>query len=421
MKGRILAVGIDDLPATIKCISWEEISKGMQINISDYKIVFIDFSYFIKNKDSVHLIDSCLTEKKFFEIITSGVDLYIFGIFSGFLKTGGSDYLYSWLPEMFNITTTNEQGEIINCQDSTYLGYFNLLKKWSFYFNITFQILNSGSQPYLCDTGNIALNNANKIIGFKVSNFLRIDVPKYLSSLPSYRYQAVKEKYPGKLIVLHSLYHDTNGGVLSILEKKYHYISSKEKPNWVTDIHTKKSMIINKNLKKLLEDKQKIESEISTKKGELQKIEYYKHLFWQIKEELEQVVHNSLKLMGIMSSPPTKADDDGIIEYNKKEFVLEIKSHVERCATYTELTKLITRVENRKKITGKECKGIFIINHYANYPPDERDKAFPNNVEKTAKTHDIKLITSIELFNLVKKIIDEEINNKEAQKEFFNF
>ena len=80
MTERILAIGIDDLPKQIKSVSWNGIKNGEQVNISDYDIVFIDYTYFLYNRNEGNLIDNCLNETKFFEVMASGIDLFILGI-----------------------------------------------------------------------------------------------------------------------------------------------------------------------------------------------------------------------------------------------------------------------------------------------------------------------------------------------------
>ncbi len=59
------------------------------------------------------------------------------------------------------------------------------------------------------------------------------------------------------------------------------------------------------------------------------------------------------------------------------------------------------------------------MNHYANYHPEDRDKAFPSNVQKTAEVNNVRLITTVQIFEIVRKVLDEEISSADAQKEFF--
>jgi len=428
MAERILALGVSGLPNPIKCISWNEIEDGIKkqqkINITDYNIVFIDFSYFYQNKDKYYLIQFCLNQIKFFEAVTSGIDLYILGI-PHYHYNRTLQNPYEWLPsDILTIYTTAESGEIVNCLNKSFTEYFNLLKNWFFIFDIIQNV--SEKYPYLYDINELATNNAGRKIGVEISNFRKIDVKLFNGSRAaaamglSLANNYILETYEGKLYIIHTLENNSGVGILSILKNIYNFSFSRQKPGWSDEIQIKKSSIMGNEIKKLFEDKQKIESLIVQKHNEVEKIEFYKQLLWQVGTELEVVVHTSFNLIGLQPSAPTKADDDGIFNYNNEEYMLEIKSGLERGANFTELSKLVTRIENRKKLNNKDCKGIFIMNHYANFPLKNRDKAFPKNVIDTAKVNDVKLITTEQLFNIIKQVLDGEMNATDAQKQFFS-
>ena len=419
MVDRILALGISGLPNPIKCVSWDEIDDGLDVNISDYNVVFIDFSYFTVNKDKTNLIRKCLSTNKFFEVMGAGIDLYIFGtediVYRGILQ-----HIYSWLPNIIEIKTKKENGEIINCLNKSFSGYFNLLKNWSFYIEVNENPI-SIEYPYLYDVKDVAINNVDKKVGFEITNLRQIGnlglyyfyAPFNDKSFNDSTELLVKKRYEGKLYFLHTLGDNSTSGVFSLLKEIYNLNFSRNQPKWNDKIQTKKSLLINEQINKILVTKEKIELE-------LENIEYFKQLIWQVGSELEDVVHKSLKLIGLLPSSPTKADDDGIFEYQGTEYMLEIKSGLERGAKFTELSKLMARIENRKNIHKTDCKGIFIMNHYANYPPEERDKPFPKNVIDTANVNSVKLITTEELFEIIKPILDGEISPEEAQKQFMN-
>jgi hypothetical protein len=419
MSGRILAIGISGLPEPIKCIGWDEIKGGQIVNISDYNLVFIDFSYFIKNDRDITLFHRCLSETKFFEVIESGIHLFVLGI-PGYTTMEGRDYIYSWLPPIIDIKTTYEPGEFIKYLDNSFSDYFSFLKNWFCYFNVeTKHIM---SYPYLYDLKEIAVNNAGKKLGFEITNFRKVDMnlsTRVVHAALGEEEESV-EQYNGKLYILHTLKENSADGVLSILKNVYNFALSRDEPSWVKDIQTKKSSITNQEIESLLNEKQKIESKISEKRKQNEAVESYKMLLWEVGGKLEQVVHASLRLIQLVPSSPTKAGDDGILKYKNEEYMLEIKSGLEKAAEWGELSKLITRMNGRNKSSGKECRGIFIMNHYANHHPKERDKAFPSNVQKTAEVSNVKLITTQQLFEIVKKVLDGDITPADAQKEFFS-
>lgn len=429
MVERILALGASGLPNPIKCISWKEVEdgfkKGQKINISDYNIVFIDFSYFIEHKGDEGIILVCLNQNKFFEVIKSGIDLFILGIPDYFSMPPQREFIqfYSWFPDIVRIFTTSERGEIIKCLNESFLGYYGLLKNYFFYFVVKQSI--SERYPYLYDVKELAINNGGKKLGFVITNFRKIDIKLFSASSAAEAFglrmnNYVVETYKGKLYLLHTLEENSGDGILSILKNMYNFSFSRQKPEWCDEIQIKKSSIIGNEIRKLFEDKQKIESLIVQKQNDVEGIEFYKQLLWQVGEELEKVVHESLKLIGLLPSPPTKADDDGIFNYYNEEYMLEIKSGLERGATFGELSKLITRIENRKKLNRKDCKGIFVMNHFANFPLKDRDEPFPKNVIDTAKVNNVKLITTEQLFNIIKPILNEELSVADAQKQLFS-
>ncbi len=326
---------------------------------------------------------------------------------------------YEWLPsDILTIYTTAESGEIVNCLNKSFTEYFNLLKNWSFIFDIKQNV--SEKYPYLYDINELVINNAGRILGVEISNFRRINTKSLAVAAMGLKMDYVEETYKGKLYILHALKDNSGNGIISILKNIYNLSFSRQKPTWCDDIQTKKLSIIGNDIKKLFEDKQKIESLIAQKLNDSERIEFYKQLLWQVGTELEVVVHASLKLIELQPLPPTKADDDGILNYKNEEYMLEIKSGLEHGASFTELSKLITRLESRKKLNKKDCKGIFIMNHFANFPLKERGDPFPPNVRGTAKVNNVKLITTEQLFNIIKQALDGEISGADAQKQFFS-
>ena len=96
-------------------------------------------------------------------------------------------------------------------------------------------------------------------------------------------------------------------------------------------------------------------------------------------------------------------------------YVVEIKSGKRRGAKFEELSKLITRMETiSKNHPDKKIRGLFIMNHFAEFPVSERKSPFPDNVKKTAEVNDVKLITTVELFEIAKDIIDGKMERTQA-------
>jgi len=52
--------------------------------------------------------------------------------------------------------------------------------------------------------------------------------------------------------------------------------------------------------------------------------------------------------------------------------------------------------------------------HFAEFPVSEKKSPFPDNVKKTAEVNDVKLITTVELFEIAKDIIDGKMERTQA-------
>jgi hypothetical protein len=408
MKERVLAIGVEGLPRNVYTLKWEEaLDKG--VNITDYDIVFIDFSSCpvfadgLQRKEFSILytkLNQLLNKRKFFEVLKGDIKLFIFAT---------DNTPFHWLTECIEIDILKEPGTYVEPNSTEFQDYLRLLNQWEFCFTVE---NNTYSEPYLgCDIIPIAFNKAKNYLGVLLSNF------KLFSDL-SYVHREIKAEFPGEIYIIHTLYENTKRGVLSILHNLFDLSFTRKSPDWSKNVEFERSEEIRKIIKELEKNKSELNEKISKNIYELEKLNEFKKLLWETEHELERIVHKCFKeLLSIDISEPTKSEENGVFEYSSFIFVVEIKSGENRGAKFEELSKLITRMDNiKKKSPGKYVKGIFIMNHYADYPLNDRKEAFPDNVKKTAKVNNVKLLTTIELFDIVKKMIDKKIAKMDAIK-----
>ncbi len=428
MKHEILPIGIQNLPRPIDSLTWEYALKE-QVNITDYDIVFIDFSSFPYIKKYGLKLSRIFNISKIIDTLKGGTKLFILiddkaksvlPIFTGINMENIFSYYFGFVMKI-----TIERGKSKKVLKKEFQDYYKLLRDWTFCFSIynksMSELCKNGNIEYIdCDIVPIAENKARKFLGVLLTNFKLIECTyrsyHYLNLNNSNPYQSrVKEHFSGKLYILHTLGNDSNKGVLTILKNLFGLSFTREEPEWSKKIEFEKSKEIKKKVQELEEKKSKLIQEINRNKQELQRLNEFKKLLWETGHELEGIVHKCFKeLLFVDISVPTKSEEDGIFEYDSSIFVVEIKSGERRGAKFEELSKLITRMQNIRVKCKKDVKGIFIINHYANFPPNERKNPFPDNVKKTAEVNNVKLLTTVELFEIIKNVIDGKLDKKEA-------
>ena len=136
MIPRILAIGIEDLPYPIKSMSWLD-AIADKPNISDYEIIFVDYSTYPHNfleslsdderKEYYSKINQVFNQRRFREIIDGGIWLFIF------IDRGAP---LEWLSNIVDVSIINDKGEMREVLQPKWQKYFDLLKEWHLYFYI---------------------------------------------------------------------------------------------------------------------------------------------------------------------------------------------------------------------------------------------------------------------------------------------
>ena len=408
MNRRILAIGIEDLPHPIKSMSWLD-AIADRPNISDYDIVFVDYSTyphdflrslpFDERIKCYSRIDQIFNQQKFVEILNGEIWLFIF------IDQGAP---LEWLSNIVVVSIRDDRGEMKKVLQPKWQKYFDLLKEWRVYFHI-----------------NLRKNNSLNIIDIKPTVLARtrahqpigIQIERIYTLYQANEFTRPEEKFIStNIFLLHTLGKQSKEGVLYILENILNISLTQEEPEWSKCIDFEKGKTIKAEIEQLEKRKKEIESHIKTKIKELENLYEFKKLLWATGHELEKIVRRFFReLLGIIISESTKSEEDGVFKINSRVYVVEIKSGKRRGAKFEELSKLITRMETiSKNHPDKKIRGLFIMNHFAEFPVSERKSPFPDNVKKTAEVNDVKLITTVELFEIAKDIIDGKMERTQA-------
>ena len=405
MSRRILAIGIEHLPHLIKSMSWLYAITDRP-NISDYDIVFVDYGTYPHNflkslsdderKEHYSKIHQVFNQRRFLEIIYGGIWLFIF------IDQGAP---LEWLSNIVDVLIINDKGKMKKVLQPEWQKYFDLLKEWHLYFYID---LGKGNVQNIKSTV-LAHTRARQPIGVWIQGFSTL----YQAN----EFTRPQEKFiPTNIFLLHTLEKQSKEGVLYILENILNIPLTQEEPEWSKRIDFEKGKAIKTEIEQLEKQKKEIENQIDIKTKELEDLYKFKKLLWATGHELEKIVRRFFReLLGIIISESTKSEEDGVFKINSRVYVVEIKSGKRRGAKFEELSKLIARMETiSKNHPDKKIRGLFIMNHFAEFPVSERKSPFPDNVKKTAEVNDVKLITTVELFEIAKDIIDGKMERTQA-------
>ena len=405
---RILAIGIENLPPPIKSMSWLGAAADRP-NISDYDIVFVDYSTYPHNflkllpnadrEEYFHKINTIFNDQKFAEILSGRVCLFIF------IDRGAP---LQWLANFVDVSIMEDTGVMRTVVQSKWQKYFDLLDEWHLGFFVN--PVKDDLRSVKCNYKVLAHTKAGLPIGAQIEG---VTVYRRQSKFTSWQ---DKTFIPAAVFLLHTLRRQSREGVLHILGNILEIPLTQKEPEWSKRIDLEKGKAIKTEIKQLEEAKEEIETQIATKTKELEELYEFKKLLWATDRELEGIICRFFEeLLGIAISGPTKSEEDGVFELRDCVYVVEIKSGKRRGARFEELSKLITRMETiLKRHPDKKIKGLFIMNHFAELPVSERKAPFPDNVKKTAEVNEVKLITTAELFEIARGIIDGKMERNEA-------
>jgi hypothetical protein len=144
-------------------------------------------------------------------------------------------------------------------------------------------------------------------------------------------------------------------------------------------------------------------NQLQASRDQLAKMQGVRRLLFETGEELRQAILDAFEELGAKArSREDNGNEDGILDCEFGVGVLEAKKSAKGCAK-SDVRQLDEWVRNLL-LDGVDGKGILVLNHFADLPPNERGKPFESNIIDFARTSRKKpfcLMTSIQLFKEV--------------------
>lgn len=175
-------------------------------------------------------------------------------------------------------------------------------------------------------------------------------------------------------------------------------------PEWIAEIILPGEKEIQDEMNAKIQSIDAIDKAIKELDDKLAGISAYKRLLYSQGAELEEIVEQSLFLLGLKVEKPTVSNiEDRFFETpDAQKIYFEIRG-VNRLMNEGDLAQLIKRLAEKPASTQYKTRGVFVFNHQNNLRPTEREKAFHHNIENQAKSFNICLIDTKTLFDLVEK------------------
>jgi len=369
-------------------------------NLSDYEVVVIDLSqetYFDRDHDWINTIRAWISQQKFLELLSGGTQLYIISQDPFFLN--------SLMQNFITIKAHAEKGKNITTSESPNIKkYFIQLKEWKFCFTVGSKKFDSFRDLKFA-TEILACNKVGKLLGVVLKEF-------YLDNAISAKKTFLGD---GKIILLHSPVHQK--AIKNLIEANHPISNEVESPEWITKYEFQKTKDLSKSISQLQAQKRNLSLEIQKKQKKQDELYFYRQLLWKIGKTLEKVVYHFFNdLLKIKASPPTDMEEDGSFVIKDLKYLIEVKSSKLGSTRFDEFSKLVTRLQYQEKPSNiKAIKGLFIMNHFAKKDPSTRGKPFDSRIERAA-CPDIILLTTVDLFEMARKLIDGNITKRQVLK-----
>jgi hypothetical protein len=438
-KKKILVIGSINHPLADKCISWKEMK-----SLPD-KIPYLgDFHVLIINLQT--LLESDLDEKmkKVFdkmreeinEIILENTEIICITaptikmkLNNLFIPNYDSISNYDWCP--FNLYFTKKEGESFGEKEILTKffpftkKYSKHIKKWSYFLEKYDLGKYKPQKRKYVDMFILPLltNLANKPLAFEVTCEEYDTVVSYVRN--EEMYEKINKICSQSILFLPPTTEISIEEAIDYLLEEIRGVTKESVlPKWTENIKIYGEEELLKKIKEAEELKRKLENELEKYKLELSELVKFKKLLTTNGEELENIVEETFKLLGVEVKNGPKGKEDKIIidPDTNSEIPVEITG-----AKYSipekKLNQLIGRLVDEERIEKIKCKcqGILIGNHYKEIELKERGRPFEPEVIKKAEVSKICLLSTSELLKAVNaKLSGEEDKIKKFIKAIFN-
>lgn len=386
-----IVVGSKGHNLATKCIDW-----GEPFYVADYGLIILNLSSLsedILSNNSDHFLEYFNNIKEKIVEAQEKLNIIIICIMDSFVKIERGNKIltnYNWCP-IIPILEENPGNQLLKKEAQSKLRYLNLIKKWDLLLKDTFN--NTGFK-----NGNDSSYNFQIIEKSYLKNILEKDVAFSLNWL-IHSYGVTKRKSIEPIIFLPRI-DDLNNGINLLLED--FLCVNEPEPLWLSDVKIFGEEQILKELKSKNEEIKNIEDKLELLKQEMEVKNNFKKLLYLQGRELEKIVDESLSFVGLrLNKPDVDNIEDRFFKDGKFSIPFEIRGKDSTGLNEKDLSQVIKRIADKEKCPKYKTRGVFVINHYRKKPLKERDKACSFNIVQQAKSFDICILTTHEIFKLV--------------------
>ena len=405
----------------VDCIEWDI---GTLPNLVDYDVIIVN----VRSLDGELLKQ--VTYERFKELRESLTRfLYSNGtliILSDFFKVDrrpnkytDSVRNYDWCPII--IDTIREQGTTIELINNTFPQYFSKFKKWEFYFDlppecVTNELVNFVGNPntmYRFPRKMLLRNRYGKMLSgiYNIAIYYKKKITHPYSTRVTYGYGQEPDKVFGEIILLPFIQElDYREALNLVLEDLLGEPQIPLPPAWVTKVKMPFIEDFDSKIAVKESEIEDIQKEIDNLQKQKEEIEAFKKLIYSDGADLEEVFRKCLQEMGGEVNPPKYSQEEFILVYKNKEYLVEAKG-VSKSISLTHLRQLVDYLLKYEEETGIKCKGILFGNPWKNLPIEKRNTKgkpnFPSNVLERAKDWRISLVSSIDFFSVLCRFLKD--------------
>lgn len=226
----------------------------------------------------------------------------------------------------------------------------------------------------------------------------------------------------GHIILLPSGYQSKNGKLLEQCITKL--LGDKEitpTPEWAKPIIVPGQDKMRQELDKVNTEIKAVAEKQGTLISNIEELDSWKWLLYETgKHRLEPIVHKALSSLGCKVEDQPDSDSDGKVETEFGIALLEIEG-VKGTIKIDKISQLLKNIANFLTQEGFHPKGILIGNPFRleepiNRPPkNSQKKFFSDEVISTAETHNISVLLSTDLYEIVCLILDNKLTTTQIE------
>ena len=283
-------------------------------------------------------------------------------------------------------------------------GPFNeLVKSYLKHFECNAVFTGSAGSPFLIDndSGGIAATSAPFGRGYIVF------IPSFSRSiedrLSSSAYTAEDSRFVRSFM-------ETTMSAVKMLQES----GNQAAPDWVEEIILPSDAGILDQISAREKEIERLKSEIAQLRTKLGSSRDWKKLLYDKEEGVSEAVSKSLELLGFEPASPTSANAtvDGFFKAAEGYLLVKTKGTDNTPIEKDTLLDLFRQTAEELAVREEEIASVLVGNAYRLTPPEKRSEQFSKSVQKIARSHNLGLMTSEELYRAVGYVLahpdDEE-------------